>query len=221
MPNLLLLSNDDNFIESVKEHLSYHAPEYDVDSIYSPDKVVDLTVLDDRVDVLRYIRKYNFRVPLIFLSSGEAPMDLLRDVDIVLKKPFSLDEFLENVRTCITKYDNSGWGCFYFENHQLWPVKREILDLVTNKTTKLTDKEVEVLKYLYKAKGRIVPKVELLKEVWGYKPDATTHTVETHIYRLRQKINDTDYPLIIYKDNGYFIKWMWEESHTLQDEDYA
>ena len=70
---------------------------------------------------------------------------------------------------------------------------------------KLTERETAILKYLYKAGDKIVGKAELLAEVWGYNPEATTHTVETHIYRLRQKIERPE-QVIMTEDNGYRLK---------------
>lgn len=52
----------------------------------------------------------------------------------------------------------------------------------------LTEKETQVLRYLFRARGRPVSKQELLVEVWGYSSKVNSHTVETHVYRLRQKI---------------------------------
>ena len=53
---------------------------------------------------------------------------------------------------------------------------------------RLTEKETNILKYLYRAQGKPVARDELLSEVWGYNATVTTHTLETHIYRLRQKV---------------------------------
>ena len=75
--------------------------------------------------------------------------------------------------------------------------------------TKLTEKEVSILKYLYKSGAKIVSKNELLQEVWGYSPEVTTHTIETHIYRLRQKVEHEDISaqLILTSDGGYQLKF--------------
>jgi DNA-binding response OmpR family regulator len=53
---------------------------------------------------------------------------------------------------------------------------------------RLTEKETNILKYLYRAGSKPVSREELLTEVWGYNAGVTTHTLETHVYRLRQKI---------------------------------
>ena len=77
-----------------------------------------------------------------------------------------------------------------------------------NEIIKLTEKEVAIIKYLYKAKDKIVSKNELLQEVWGYSPEVTTHTIETHIYRLRQKVEheDVSAQIILTSDGGYQLK---------------
>ena len=63
-----------------------------------------------------------------------------------------------------------------------------LLNPTTNKKIRLTEKETSILKYLYRAGDRPVGRDTLLGEVWGYNAGVTTHTLETHIYRLRQKI---------------------------------
>ena len=83
-----------------------------------------------------------------------------------------------------------------------------LINLRNKEIVKLTEKEVSILQYLYKIRDRIVTKSELLQEVWGYNPDVTTHTIETHIYRLRQKVEheDKNAQLIITEEGGYFLK---------------
>ena len=76
-------------------------------------------------------------------------------------------------------------------------------------TTKLTEKEVSVIKYLYKNAGKIVSKNDLIQEVWEYSADVATHTVETHIYRLRQKVeqNKTENQIILTSEGGYQLNF--------------
>jgi DNA-binding response OmpR family regulator len=68
---------------------------------------------------------------------------------------------------------------------------------------RLTDKECSILKYLYRAGGKAVPRQVLLNEVWGYNGAVSTHTLETHIYRLRQKLEaDPSHPRLLLTENG-------------------
>ena len=96
-----------------------------------------------------------------------------------------------------------------FNNYELHPAAKEILNLRNNELIKLTEKEVAVIKYLYKAKDRIVSKTDLLQDVWDYNAEVSTHTIETHIYRLRQKVEqgDADAQLIITENGGYKLKF--------------
>jgi len=82
--------------------------------------------------------------------------------------------------------------------------------LVSDKGSKLklTEKETAILRYLYRAGQKVVPRDTLLQEVWGYNANVTTHTLETHIYRLRQKIEpDAQSPkLLITETGGYRLQ---------------
>ena len=69
---------------------------------------------------------------------------------------------------------------------QFHPAAKLLID-ARGKKLRLTEKEANILKYLYRA-GKSVAREELLAEVWGYNTAVTTHTLETHVYRLRQKI---------------------------------
>ena len=68
------------------------------------------------------------------------------------------------------------------------PAAKLLLEPAKNRKIRLTDKESNILKFLYRAAGKPVPRQRLLDGVWGYSKGVTTHTLETHIYRLRQKI---------------------------------
>ena len=70
---------------------------------------------------------------------------------------------------------------------------------------RLTEKETAILRYLYRARSRPVSREMLLQEVWGYNSSVTTHTLETHIYRLRQKIEEepSEPSILISEAGGY------------------
>lgn len=72
---------------------------------------------------------------------------------------------------------------------------------------RLTEKEVEILRFLHEARGETVTRDELLQKVWAYAKDVETHTLETHIYRLRQKIEaDPAMPkILLTRENGYAV----------------
>jgi DNA-binding response OmpR family regulator len=70
---------------------------------------------------------------------------------------------------------------------------------------RLTDKETEMISYLYFSNSEVVCRDELLHAIWGYNPEVNTHTLETHVYRLRQKIekNPSKAEIIVTEDSGY------------------
>ena len=113
------------------------------------------------------------------------------------------------LRSCINKFENSSDGYLLFNCYELHPATKEIINVRNNNVVKLTEKEVAVVKYLYKSKDKTVSKNDLLRDVWDYNADVTTHTIETHIYRLRQKVeqDDSSTQLIITEDGGYKLKF--------------
>jgi len=81
-------------------------------------------------------------------------------------------------------------------------------NLKTEFSQRITEKECQLLRFFYQNKGKELSKDILLKEIWGYHPEAETHTLETHIYRLRQKLEeDSNNPeIIINGKDGYILK---------------
>ena len=113
--------------------------------------------------------------------------------------------FLDVLRAANNNLDNSEDGYLTFNGYELRPNLREIVDLPSGKVTKLTEKEIGILKYLYKTQGTYVSKTDLQPNVWKYSEDVTTHTIETHIYRLRQKVEQNGGRRLIVTDNGGYM----------------
>lgn len=121
-----------------------------------------------------------------------------------LVRPFRLQDFVQQLTRLINRPRDIDIG-----PHRLHVNLRQ-WQAANGKHVALTEKEVAILLYLAEqgAAGRSgVPRDELLHKVWGYHPEATTHTLETHIYRLRQKIDpNPDNPqLLVTKDEGYSL----------------
>ncbi|MDR1693691.1 MAG: winged helix-turn-helix domain-containing protein [Lactobacillaceae bacterium] len=207
MPNILFLSENKGFVEDIKEQIGLYAKEYNVYNEYDPELVYELVMIDDMPHIINHIKESGVMVPIIYFQSNENKKVPFTPTDIVVKKPFVLDNFLDFLKSSIQMFDNSSDGSIGFNEYELLPSKKEIVNKKTNEVVKLTEKEVAVIKYLYKARGRIVSKNELLQEVWGYSPDSTTHTIETHIYRLRSKVENSENcsPIIVTEDGGYKI----------------
>lgn len=213
MPNIIFFSENEGFIEDLREQISLSAPEYKVyaEAEYNPEIIYDLVLIDDQAHILNYIREHNLRVPVIYFTNKDNKKLPFSSTDIVVKKPFSLDSFLDFLKSSIASFFNKMEGSISLKCYEFWPMKKEIINKTTHEIVKLTEKEVAIILYLYRAIHRahssIITKTELLEEVWGYSPESTTHTIETHIYRLRSKVEgtSTDYPIIITEEGGYRI----------------
>ena len=107
------------------------------------------------------------------------------------------------VRAQLRVFDNSEDAVFTIGPYLFRPSVRLLLQPARNRKIRLTDKETSILKFLYRAGGKTVPRQVLLNEVWGYSSAVTTHTLETHIYRLRQKAEpDPSQPRLLLTESG-------------------
>lgn len=206
MPNLLIVSKNDLFKQDLMFQLKENAPEL---NLISEDMVADIVLIDEAQEMAAsYAKKYSYAPVYVMLAKGT---DLPKDKGLIkyVQKPLVLNKLINYLNSAINLAANSKAGKLVFNKYVLYPVGKEILNLRNNVTVKLTEKEVSILQYLYKIKNRIVTKTELLQEVWGYNPDVTTHTIETHIYRLRQKVENEDInsQLIITEEGGYMLKF--------------
>src|SRR5918997_6356024 len=138
------------------------------------------------------LRRAGKRMPVIMLTGADAEQDVVRGLDAgandYVAKPFRPNELLARVRAQLRVFDNSEDAVFTVGPYMFRPAAKLLLEPARNRKIRLTDKESNILKFLYRAAGRPVPRQVLLNEVWGYNSAVTTHTLETHIYRLRQKI---------------------------------
>lgn len=207
MPNILLISDNEKFFEDLSNQISYHIPDFTVVTEEDAGVIPDMIIVDENTEKLRELHKQQLQVPtILLLSSGADAGDA--EASNIVYKPLVLNNFLNLLQAGINIYENSSDGYLNFNQYELRPSKKEILNLRNGEVIKLTEKEVAIIKYLYKAKDKIVSKNELLQEVWGYSPEVTTHTIETHIYRLRQKVEheDTSAQIILTSDGGYQLK---------------
>ncbi len=207
MPNILLISDDEPFAADLAGQISHYASDYIVlppDSQTAP----DIVIIDENMQKLAEFKDARLRVPVFFLTSVSEESIADIPADHIIAKPIDLAAFLDELHSCINLFENSANGYISFNRYIVRPIKKDILNQRNREITKLTEKEVAILKHLYKNRQRIVSKNELLQEVWGYAPDVTTHTIETHIYRLRQKVehDDPDAQLIVTVDGGYKLK---------------
>jgi DNA-binding response OmpR family regulator len=128
--------------------------------------------------------------PIIMLTAADADADQVHGLDAgandYVTKPFRFGVLLARIRAHLRSHEQSEAAVYRIGPYEFRPAGRVLID-AKQKKVRLTDKETNILKYLYRA-GAPVPREELLTEVWGYNAGVTTHTLETHVYRLRQKI---------------------------------
>jgi DNA-binding response OmpR family regulator len=152
---------------------------------------VGLPDMDGR-DACRVLRRNGVKSPIIMLTGADSEADTILGLDAgandYITKPFRLAVLLARVRAHIRQYERSDDALFSIGPYIFHPSGKMLINDATQRKIRLTDKEAAILKYLYRSGNRIVPRDVLLGEVWGYNASVTTHTLETHIYRLRQKM---------------------------------
>jgi DNA-binding response OmpR family regulator len=163
----------------------------------------------DGRDYCKQLRKRGIKVPIIMLTGSAEESDIVRGLDSgandYIAKPFRLNELLARLRAQLRSFENSEDAVFTIGPYVFRPAAKQLLEPVKNKRIRLTDKEAAILKFLYRAAGKPVARQVLLNEVWGYNAAVTTHTLETHVYRLRQKIEPDPAlaKLLITEGGGY------------------
>ncbi|MGK7869612.1 response regulator transcription factor [Falsiroseomonas sp. E2-1-a20] len=172
--------------------------------------VLDIGLPDgDGRDLCAKLRKQGLRMPILMLTGADAEQDIVRGLDSgandYIAKPFRVSELMARLRAQLRVFDNSEDAVFSVGPYTFRPSAKLLLDAARNRKIRLTEKEAAILKYLYRAGGRPVGRQILLNEVWGYNSAVTTHTLETHIYRLRQKIepDPTNARLLVTEGGGY------------------
>lgn len=207
MTNILFISRDEVFKNDLQNQIECHTSEFDFIG-EAETAAPDILLIDENLEALQKYHAQNLKAPTIFLTANPEGLEDADNINHLIIKPFELGYFLDELRSCLNIYDNSEEGYITFNQYRLRPLNKDIVNLRNGEETKLTEKEVAVIKYLYKFQDRIVGKNELLQDVWGYSPDVTTHTIETHIYRLRQKVehDNPDAQLILTVDGGYQLK---------------
>ena len=151
---------------------------------------VDLQDMDGR-EACRLMRNGGVTAPIIMLTAAASDSDTILGLDSgasdYVTKPFKFNVLLARIRAQLRSHEQSEDAVFRIGPYEFRPAQKLLLD-AKGKKIRLTDKETNILKYLYRSGGKPVSREELLTEVWGYNAGVTTHTLETHVYRLRQKI---------------------------------
>jgi DNA-binding response OmpR family regulator len=168
---------------------------------------VGLPDRDGRV-LCRDLRGMSVKCPIIMLTGAAGEEDTINGLEAgandYVTKPFRFNVLLARIRSHLRSAAQSEDATFRIGPYSFRPSAKILLD-AQNKKVRLTEKETSILKFLYRAGEHVVGRDTLLREVWGYNAGVTTHTLETHIYRLRQKIepDPTNAQLLITEPGGY------------------
>ena len=165
----------------------------------------------DGRDLCARMRRAGKRMPVIMLTGANDEMDVVRGLDAgandYIAKPFGVPELLARLRAQLRTFDNSDDAVMAVGPYEFQPSAKLLTRKGTRDRIRLTNKEVAIVKYLHRASGKPVARAVLLNEVWGYNSGVTTHTLETHIYRLRQKIETVPSQprLLVTLASGYML----------------
>ncbi|MDP9137395.1 MAG: response regulator transcription factor [Pseudomonadota bacterium] len=201
---ILLVDDDGQLRDSLNEQFTLHDEFTLIEAGTAGDGLkqlksthVDLVILDvnlpdmDGREACKVMRRAGFKGPVIMLTGQGSDADMILGLDSgandYVAKPFKFGVLLARIRAQLRQHEQSEDAVFRLGPYSFKPASKVLLT-GDNKKIRLTEKEASILKYLYRAGELAVGREVLLHEVWGYNAGVTTHTLETHIYRLRQKI---------------------------------
>ena len=221
MKRILLVDDDEDLREALGEQLLM-TEDFDVfeagngsDAMEKvKSELYDLIVLDvglpdtDGRELCRLMRKQGVKCPVLMLTGHDGDLDTILGLDAgandYVTKPFKFPVLLARMRAQLRQHEQSEDAIFTLGPYTFKPAMKMLITEDERKI-RLTEKETNILKFLYRSTDGVVPRDILLHEVWGYNAGVTTHTLETHIYRLRQKIepDPSNVRLLVTESGGY------------------
>ena len=174
----------------------------------------DLILLDiqmpdgNGIDICQRLRRNGFAKPIVMLTTKAAEGDIFLGLEAgandYIIKPLRFSELIALIQTQLRQFRASDDAQFEIGNLSFVPANKILHVIGSDRMQALTEKEATILKFLYRAFPNDVTKDDLLAEVWGFQNGVSTHTLETHIYRLRQKISRlTKKQLVLTIEKGY------------------
>ncbi|UWR22245.1 response regulator transcription factor [Sulfitobacter sp. S190] len=221
LKKILLVDDDEDLREALSEQLIM-TEDFDVfeagdgaDAMArAKEALYDLIILDvglpdtDGRELCRLMRKQGIKSPIMMLTGHDGDADTILGLDAgandYVSKPFKFPVLLARIRSQLRTHEQSEDAIFQLGPYTFKP-SMKMLITEDDKKVRLTEKETNILKFLYRSTDGVVPRDVLLHEVWGYNAGVTTHTLETHIYRLRQKIepDPSNARLLVTESGGY------------------
>jgi DNA-binding response OmpR family regulator len=219
---VLIVDDDDALRQSLAEQLRLHE-EFLTDEAETGAAALEATkgtyfdaiLLDvglpdmDGREVCRLMRQAGVQSPIVMLTGAGTDSDTILGLDAgandYVTKPFKLGVLLARLRAQLRQHEQSEDAVFTIGPFTFRPSGKLLLDEASNNKVRLTEKETAILKYLFRAGDKVVGRDVLLNEVWGYNAGVTTHTLETHVYRLRQKIerDPSNAEILVTEPGGY------------------
>lgn len=219
---LLIVDDDVMLGESLSEQFDLQG-DFKVHLVHSAaegvqwlqNEAADLVLMDvglpdmDGREACRMLRGRGVKCPIIMLTGADSEADTILGLESgandYVTKPFRYGVLLARVRAHMRQFAQSEDAVFNIGPYKFKPSAKLMVHEKTSGKVRLTEKETAILKFLYRAGDQITGRDVLLQEVWGYNAGISTHTLETHIYRLRQKIEDNPAHarLLITDQGGY------------------
>lgn len=218
---ILIIDDDEDLRETLIDQLAMHEEFATLSAESASDGIamakaehIDLVLLDvglpdmDGREACKVLRRGGFKSPIIMLTGQESDADVILGLESgandYVTKPFRFAVLLARVRAQLRQHEQSEDAVFTIGPYTFRPAAKTLTDESGSKI-RLTEKETSILKYLYRSGEKVVTRDILLHEVWGYNAGVTTHTLETHIYRLRQKIEQdpSNAELLLTETGGY------------------
>jgi DNA-binding response OmpR family regulator len=219
---ILLVEDDEALRSSLAEQLQLHE-EFQIQTAGTGAEALeagkaghyDLIILDvglpdmDGRDVCRLLRRGGVRAPILMLTGADTEADTILGLDSgandYVTKPFKLGVLLARIRSQLRQHERSEDAVFSLGPYTFRPSAKSLTDDDSGKKVRLTEKEAAILKFLIRSGDQVIGRDVLLNEVWGYNSGVTTHTLETHVYRLRQKIerDPSNAELLVTEAGGY------------------
>ncbi len=221
LKKILMVDDEDDLREALADQLVL-TDEFDVfeaangaDGLKrAKEALYDLIILDvglpdmDGRELCRLMRKQGVKSPILMLTGHDTDSDTILGLDAgandYVTKPFKFPVLLARIRAQLRQHEQSEDAVFTIGPYTFKPAAKMLIT-EDEKKIRLTEKETNILKFLYRSSTNVVPRDVLLHEVWGYNAGVTTHTLETHIYRLRQKIepDPSNARLLVTESGGY------------------
>lgn len=221
---VLLVDDDDDLRESLSEHLRLHDEFETVEAANGKDALAilkesnfDIVLLDvglpdlDGRELCRIARRAGIKIPVIMLTAADTDADTILGLESgandYVVKPFKFGVLLARIRAQLRQHEQSEDAIFTIGPYTFKPSAKLLIQEDGGQKIRLTEKETAILKYLYRIGEKAVSRDQLLNEVWGYNAGVTTHTLETHVYRLRQKIEEdpSNAKILLTKPGGYLL----------------